>query len=664
MSLNKNILFIFFLLGFVSQSCDNPIENQLKLPDSKEQNKYSNPSICKIYTLGYNRNSQDLKPFLYDSNSKNKIEALYTCASLQDSSLSDFIAKSLYDADDKVRSVAGFALSQLKTQKAAKLLREAIDFEPSIDVRATLIRNLGRCGGHDDLNYVLDLDIRDNQLLLLEAQAMALSYFGSRNIHSAKSTRLVINRISSNIPAEIKEVYSKYFLRIRGKYLKDFFVQLKKIYHFSNDKGKINILPVFINIPTESTLSFVKQELEKEQEYRVKIQALKVISVFNYELIRDFLLESVQDINLNIAIAASEILQKKYSASDFETYFTLSQKVANHRVAANLLRVAALTAKNQKSFTSTLIDIYESQNNDYAKSFYLSAFSNLPLSYKFVASEMFSSKSYIIKSASISALKNMCYHSKFDSINQASIKNEGINIKKEFAYIFKKAIQSGDAALIAESADLLSDKKLNFINLYPNTFFLQQAIEDCKLPRDIEAYLSLKKALKANNINSSSIEYQQSYALLDWNFIRKIGKNQVVLIKTNKGDIKIKLMVEKAPATVANFVKDVLKKNYNHTFIHRAVPNFVVQSGDYIRGDGWGTTDLLLRSEFSDMTYNEGCVGIASAGKDTESVQWFITQSSTPHLDGKYTLFAKVVEGMNIVHKLEVGDEIKSMELL
>jgi cyclophilin family peptidyl-prolyl cis-trans isomerase len=59
-----------------------------------------------------------------------------------------------------------------------------------------------------------------------------------------------------------------------------------------------------------------------------------------------------------------------------------------------------------------------------------------------------------------------------------------------------------------------------------------------------------------------------------------------------------------------------------------------------------------------------GSVGMASAGKDTEGTQWFITHSPTPHLDGRYTNFATVVSGMDVVHQLEVGDTILSMKLL
>ena len=84
------------------------------------------------------------------------------------------------------------------------------------------------------------------------------------------------------------------------------------------------------------------------------------------------------------------------------------------------------------------------------------------------------------------------------------------------------------------------------------------------------------------------------------------------------------------------------EKFYNEKTWHRVVPNFVIQAG-CTRGDGYGSLNYTIRSEFSPQSYKTGYVGMASAGKDTESTQFFITHRPTPHLDGRYTIFAKVI---------------------
>ena len=86
--------------------------------------------------------------------------------------------------------------------------------------------------------------------------------------------------------------------------------------------------------------------------------------------------------------------------------------------------------------------------------------------------------------------------------------------------------------------------------------------------------------------------------------------------------------------------------------------------GGCTRGDGYGSLDYSIRSELSPWHYDDGgFVGMASAGKDTEGTQFFITHSPTPHLDGRYTIFAKVVtkESMDVVFKIQPGDKIESV---
>jgi cyclophilin family peptidyl-prolyl cis-trans isomerase len=92
------------------------------------------------------------------------------------------------------------------------------------------------------------------------------------------------------------------------------------------------------------------------------------------------------------------------------------------------------------------------------------------------------------------------------------------------------------------------------------------------------------------------------------------------------------------------------------------VPNFVIQAGCN-RGDGSGSEDYSIRSEFTTTRYKTGSMGMASAGKDTEGTQWFITHCPTPHLDGRYAIFAEVVSGMEVVQRMEVGDQITGIEI-
>jgi len=89
----------------------------------------------------------------------------------------------------------------------------------------------------------------------------------------------------------------------------------------------------------------------------------------------------------------------------------------------------------------------------------------------------------------------------------------------------------------------------------------------------------------------------------------------------------------------------------------------VIQGG-CPRGDGYGSLAYSIRSELPLAYYDEeGYIGMASAGNHTEGTQFFITHSPTPHLDGGYTIFGKVTEGMDAVHQMEEGDNILSVAI-
>ena len=96
--------------------------------------------------------------------------------------------------------------------------------------------------------------------------------------------------------------------------------------------------------------------------------------------------------------------------------------------------------------------------------------------------------------------------------------------------------------------------------------------------------------------------------------------------------------------------------------VHRVVPNFVMQDGDP-RGDGEGGPGYTIRDELNDRPYLRGTVGMALAWRDTGGSQFFITHSPQPHLDAKYTVFGHVVNGLDVVDRIQVGDTIQRVRV-
>jgi cyclophilin family peptidyl-prolyl cis-trans isomerase/HEAT repeat protein len=139
--------------------------------------------------------------------------------------------------------------------------------------------------------------------------------------------------------------------------------------------------------------------------------------------------------------------------------------------------------------------------------------------------------------------------------------------------------------------------------------------------------------------------------------------NPTAVVTTEKGDVRIELLAHEAPMTVDNFVELARKKYFDGTVLHRVVPNFVVQGGDP-RGDGNGGPGYQIRCEVNEVPYDRGAVGMALSGKDTGGSQFFVTHSPQPHLDGGYTVFGHVTDGMDVVDRLARGDKILSVVIL
>ncbi len=129
------------------------------------------------------------------------------------------------------------------------------------------------------------------------------------------------------------------------------------------------------------------------------------------------------------------------------------------------------------------------------------------------------------------------------------------------------------------------------------------------------------------------------------------------LIHTTAGDIEWAFYGREAPQTVKNFVRLAARGYFDGAAVHRVVPNFVIQDGDPT-GTGSGGPGYSIRCEYNRLRYDAGMVGMALSGKDTGGSQWFITHSPQHHLDGRYTIFAQVVEGMAVVDQLEPKDRI------
>jgi cyclophilin family peptidyl-prolyl cis-trans isomerase len=224
-------------------------------------------------------------------------------------------------------------------------------------------------------------------------------------------------------------------------------------------------------------------------------------------------------------------------------------------------------------------------------------------------------------------------------------------------------ILDGDIGVQALLAGHFRELKFNETEKQPIITALTEALGKLSLPREIETYNEIIKTLNVLSDQKREEKKVEFNHPIDWKEVSGISSKQVAKITTSKGVIQMELRVNDAPGSVSNFVKLAKEGFYNDKYFHRVISNFVIQGG-CPRGDGMGSTDYTIRSEFALHNYSEGAVGLASSGRDTESCQWFITHGYTPHLEGRYTIFAYVTSGMEVVKKIQIGDQILKVEII
>ncbi len=136
-------------------------------------------------------------------------------------------------------------------------------------------------------------------------------------------------------------------------------------------------------------------------------------------------------------------------------------------------------------------------------------------------------------------------------------------------------------------------------------------------------------------------------------------------LKTDKGDIRVKIYASKAPVTAANFLNLSKRNYYDGVTFHRVVEDFVIQGGDP-SGTGRGGPGYFIENEIAPGIKHDRAGILSMARKrepDTNGSQFFITLGETPHLDGGYSIFGEVLEGMEAVTAIEEGDKILDVEV-
>ena len=647
----KFSLTLALALGALS-ACQHLPLRRAKAPEATI-NKFSDDTLRRLYTLQDERNTTELLPYLSHPATQYRTEAALAFASVQDTLAVPALLHLLADSAVAVRRAAAYALGQTGSARAEQELIQALKDEQNPAAQAALLEALGKVATPAGATF-LNSYIPPNPTAKT-GQAWGLYRAGLRRQVTQQGTAEAVHLLAAGNPYEARLAAAHYLARTPKLDLTPYRRDL--LTAATSDEApevRMAVVQSLAKVRARDKAQFLSNILQSDPDYRVRLSAVRAMDGLEYAEIEQAVLSALQDSNINTAVATAEFLVANPQGVGAAPLARLLPQLQDARVRGNLIWVILHNSQPQsKTFLNTRYkQQYRNARNPYEKAYLLRALSGDFGNYQYIADEMFAAREPVVATTAMDALILMRQQPDFPK-----------RMEKAFADILERAVGTGDVALVGMAATAIRAPKLNLRPYYRDYSFLAQAQLKLQLPRDMETNIEIEKTLDYLNNRPESDAPQNPFTHpIDWDLVRTIPTDQQVALHTEKGTITLQLLVEDAPGSVANFVELARQDFFDSLYFHRVVPNFVVQGGDK-RGDGWGSSDYSIRSELAPLRYKEGYVGMASAGKDTESNQWFITHSPAPHLDGRYTIFAKVVSGMEVVHQLEVGDRILDVEL-
>ncbi len=611
-------------------------------------NKFADPKIAAIADFQDHRQTDSLIHLLLSTNSIYRIEAAKALASVQDSTASLQLGTTLLeDPVIETRLAAAFALGQTSGTASVNALIPALEDNNSAVV-AEALEALGKTIQPTDLALLIQYKSKDTTQQA--GQALGFYWVGLRGLSDNKIVSKQLEFLKPSYSLQTRLAAAHFFNR--GTKLTigagDELIAAAK-----NDPSAYVRMAASAGLRKLDSIKCIPallSILESEADYRVRVSVARSLTNWSNSQTLEGIIRTLRDSSEHVSIAAAESVKP---VPAFRSALTeVAESTRSNRVKTNLYK-ALLRIKPDTSLVGKIKSSYQSSTNDYERAALIGALANSPEAYEFIANELLKASSLVVKTNAAQTLTAVTYSKNFDKKQKPTILGN-----------YKDAVLGGDPGVIAIIAAALVDPASDYKNMGADFGFLKEAKNKLMLPKDIEALQPLEEAIAYfEGKEKPKAPQNQFNHPIDWKLVKTIKKDQRVRIETTRGAIVLTLLVEEAPGSVANFVDLVSKKYFNDKFFHRVVPNFVIQTGCN-RGDGFGSEDYSIRSEFSTRRYKEGSVGMASAGKDTEGTQWFITHSPTPHLNGRYTIFAEVAEGMEVVHAIQVGDKIKTVSLL
>lgn len=588
-------------------------------------------------------------------------------ASIKSMAAIDSLTLLLDDPVLRVRTAAAYALGQQGSPSVVTPLVEAFKRKDTIDVdnsfNAAILEAIGKTADRNLLNAIATVSTyRNTDTLLLTGQAMSIYRFGLRGLFAGEATQHMVDLLLDDTNPPMPRLYAaKYLSRFGKKLSLEEYSKRLGAFYVKAPSGALRtaLAPAVVRLGDPLILETVlERAADTELDYRERVEILRVLGSYPYIQVVDPVLALLADDNLHVAHAAAGYLSEYGSPSDAALYRNYMKPDMRYSVKAKMYsailnKIPVYFTNTKSKFKRELLALIDSSEVQTEKIEYYRAYAKDPYSYPELLERLAVEQDPPVRSAITQGLADIVQSDNFIRAYSAGLRYH----TKQIVAALNNALATGDAGVVAIVGNALSSDKVDFVPYIKDSLnYYTQVQSSLSMPGHIESYNEMAKVIAKITDRTYQPTPIQSKHPIDWSYLINYGDSAVAVIKTSKGNIKIRLAVADAPVGVANFIGLALDDYFDGKTVHRVVSNFVIQGG-CSRGDGYGGLNYTVSSEYSQQYYDgPGYVGMASAGPDTEGTQWFITHSAAPHLDGRYTIIGRVVEGMDAVHKIMPGD--------
>lgn len=634
----------------------------------------TNPTFTGAYDMQDKQMKDSLIDFISNQDPSLRFIAANAFSSIKDSSSIDSLVKLLSDVSPVVKQVAAYALGQQRNGRAESPLVGSLKLYDSLSYNnsynSTVMEAIGKVGTEANLNALATAaNIRSTDSEILLGQVRGIYRYHLRGITSTAGTNRMIEIASDRTyPAQVRTIAANYLSRAKELDIESSKFQLSRATMEESDPNiKMAMVYGLRHTTDQEILSNLLSLVDGNEDYRVKVNAIKILGNYEYINIIEKMLSMLNDKNRHVANAAADYLINHGQPADASLYANYVKKEMHWSTKAKiyegvLKQLPRNYANTRFKINNILSKALKASNDPYEKAAYINSLAADVVNFKIIHDLGAAEDSPIVKTAVASGYQKILTDSKFNRAYRSKISQN--RTKTSIAKYLKEAIGSGESGAVSAAAGIIADSIIGYQDLDLDFGYLDDAISKLTLPRETEVLYALKAAVANLSGSTYTRELPPFNHPIDWTLLDGVGDSTVVNIITNKGNIRLKLFIENAPGTVANFIQLANSNFYDDKVFHRVVPGFVIQGGCPI-GDGYGGLDYSIRSEFSQLYYDKpGKIGMASIGSHTEGVQFFITQAPTPHLDGEYTIFGEVISGMEVVHDIQVGDQITDVQIL